>query len=130
MRRLQRPLSLSFSTSSTSAALLNLRPSSAVLSDVIESRRIVFGDVAGNGKRSGRKWLRKTLRGPSIKSWYGVHFSDVLPNFISSEKEEVFENEQQLNRVNKSGITGKMKPYAKPFVDNMLFEQGLEDVRT
>ena len=115
-------------STSTSACLLNLRPSAAVLSDVVESRRIVFGDVPGNGKRSGRKWLRRTLRGPSIKSWYGVHFTDVLPNFLSSEKEEVFLNEQQLNRVNKSGITGKMKPFAKPFVDNMLFEQGLDEV--
>ena len=97
--------------------------------DVVEARRQVFGEIPGNGKRSGRKWLRRCLRGPSIKSWYGVHFSDILPNFITDEKVEVFLNEQQLNRVGKSRITGKMKPYAKPLVDTMLFEETLDEVR-
>lgn len=114
--------------SSTSAAQLGLRPSTAALVDVVEARRQVFGEIPGNGKRSGRKWLRRCLRGPSIKSWYGVHFSDILPNFITDEKVEVFLNEQQLNRVGKSRITGKMKPYAKPLVDTMLFEETLDEV--
>ena len=118
-----------FFASATNAAQLGVRAPPAVLADVVEARREVFGVVAGNGRRSGRKWLRSVLRGPAIKAWYGLNFTDVLPNFITAEKEEVFSNEQQLNRVGKTRITGKMKPFTKPLVDTMLFEEGLEEVR-
>lgn len=113
----------------TNAAQLGVRTTPAILKDIVESRRAVFGDVAGNGRRSGRKWLRGTLRGPAIKAWYGLNFMDVLPNFITAEKEDVFNAEQQLNRVGKTKITGKMKPFSKPLVDQMLFDEGLEEVR-
>ena len=118
-----------FFASATNAAQLGVRAPPAVLADVVEARREVFGVVAGNGRRSGRKWLRSVLRGPAIKAWYGLNFTDILPNFITAEKEEVFSNEQQLNRVGKTRITGKMKPFTKPLVDTMLFEEGLEEVR-
>lgn len=101
----------------------------AAVADIQASRTLVFGDAVGNGRRSGRKWLRRPLRGPGIGSYYGVNFRDLLPSLITPEKEDLFRAEQALNRVGKTRITGKQKPFTKPLVDTMLFEEELDEVR-
>ena len=105
-----------------------LAPATAA-ADIQASRTLVFGDAVGNGRRSGRKWLRRPLRGPGIGSYYGVNFRDLLPSLITPEKEDLFRAEQALNRVGKTRITGKQKPFTKPLVDTMLFEEELDEVR-
>ena len=89
---------------------------------------LVFGDVEGDGRRSGRKWLRRPLRGPAAANYYGLSFRDLAPNFTTAVKEDIFRYEQMLNRGGKTRITGKQKPFAKPLVDTMKFEEEIESV--
>lgn len=100
-----------------------------VADDVVLARGTVFGDVEGDGRRSGRKWLRRRLRGPAASSYYGLSFRDLAPNFITAEKEDVFRYEQMLNRGGKTRITGKQKPFVTPLVDTMKFEEDMQAVR-
>lgn len=102
--------------------------SASVADDVIVSRGLVFGDVEGDGRRSGRKWLRRPLRGPAAANYYGLSFRDLAPNFTTAVKEDIFRYEQMLNRGGKTRITGKQKPFAKPLVDTMKFEEEIQSV--
>lgn len=45
--------------------------------DIIEARRAIFGIVPGNGKRSGRKVLRRNLYGPAVRGYYPVTMADL-----------------------------------------------------
>ena len=105
-----------------------VQQSTSVVDDVIVARGTVFGDVEGDGRRSGRKWLRRPLRGPAAANYYGLSFRDLAPNFITSVKENVFRYEQMLNRGGKTRITGKQKPFVKPLVDTMKFEEEMQSV--
>lgn len=44
---------------------------------IIAVRREVFGIVEGNGKRSGRKVLRRNLYGPAVRSYYPLTMADL-----------------------------------------------------
>lgn len=103
--------------------------SAAAAEEIAGARYRVFGDVTGNGKRSGRKWLRRRLRGPAARGWYGVEFKDMLPEMITPTKEHVLRFEQGLNRVGKTRITGKIKNPLKSLVETLRFEDAMEDVR-
>jgi hypothetical protein len=105
-------------------------PTAAALADVADARRRIFGDEPGNGLRSGRKVLRRTLRGPSALSWYGASYNDVFPTetgvFVN---EDDYRLEVNLNRVGKSRMKGKMKHFKKPFLDSVRLDDALERVR-
>ena len=105
-------------------------PTAAALADVADARRRIFGDEPGNGLRSGRKVLRRTLRGPSSLSWYGVSFNEAFPTetgvFVN---EDDYRLEVNLNRVGKSRMKGKMKHFKKPFLDSVRVDDALERVR-
>jgi hypothetical protein len=88
----------------------------------------VFGTDFGDHRRSGRKRLRSHLRGPSVKGYYGFNFDDVLPNAVTTMKEDFFRDEELLNRIGKTRIKGKMKEPLKDMVETMQFEDEVEDV--
>ena len=104
-------------------------PTSAALADVVDARRRIFGDEPGNGLRSGRKWLRRRLKGPAALSWYGVSYNDVFPQETgNSVNEDDYRLEMILNRVGKSRMKGKMKHFKKPFLDSIRLEDAFEVV--
>ncbi len=105
-------------------------PTAAALADVAAARRRIFGDEPGNGLRSGRKWLRRRLKGPAALSWYGVPYNDVFPAETgNSVNEDDYRLELILNRVGKSRMKGKMKHFKKPFLDNIKLEDAFAEVR-
>lgn len=123
------PVLLSHSLGAAGQAHTLVRVPGAASAGVAEAQSRVWGTVTGNGERSGRKWLRRKLRGPPARAWYGVSFRELLPNFITPLKEDFFRAEQALNRVGKTRITGKIKSPPKPLADTLAFEDALEEVR-
>lgn len=89
----------------------------------------VFGTAFPGNLRTGRKRLRAILRGPASKNWYGYTFDDILPEALTEMKEDYYRDEEQLNRLGKTRITGKMKNPLKSKVEVMQFDDMIEGVR-
>lgn len=90
----------------------------------------VFGTAFPGNLRTGRKRLRAALKGPASKNWYGYTFDDILPEALTEMKEEYYRDEEQLNRLGKTRITGKMKNPLKSKVEVMQFDDMIEGVRS
>jgi len=97
------------------------------VSAILQAQTTVFGVVHGNGQRSGRKRLRKSLIGPKYTMWYGYRARDILPEFLSPVKEEYFRDEEALQRLGKTRIKGKMLPQLKSVRDKLRFDEAFPE---
>lgn len=102
-------------------------PPAESVSSILQAQTTVFGVVHGNGLRSGRKRLRKSLVGPKYTMWYGYRARDILPEFLSPVKEEFFRDEEALQRLGKTRIKGKMLPQLKSVRDKLRFDESFPE---
>ena len=120
--------SSSFSTKARPLFFSNtILPNEAANRDILKAQTSVFGIVHGNGLRSGRKRLRKSLIGPKYTMWYGYRARDILPEFLSPVKEEFFRDEEALQRLGKTRIKGKMLPQLKSVRDKLRFDESFPE---
>lgn len=102
-------------------------PANAEVKTAIEAaRREIFGIVTGNGLRSGRKILRSHLKGPQIAGYYPPSIRDMPLEAIGIEapkREELYRKEEQMNRLGKTRIKGKMRGGTAEFQDKMRFRE-------
>ena len=119
--------SSSFSTKARPLSFSNTIPPNEAKNDILKAQTSVFGVVHGNGLRSGRKRLRKSLIGPKYTMWYGYRARDILPEFLSPVKEEFFRDEEALQRLGKTRIKGKMLPQLKSVRDKLRFDESFPE---
>jgi len=85
---------------------------------VLASRRAVFGAVAGDGLRSGRKALRALSAGATLKGYYEPRLTELGLERVGVEnpvREELFRAEEERNRLGKSRVKGKMRGTSPEF---------------
>ena len=102
-----------------------LPPSPECAKAIIDARSEIFGISPGNGLRSGRKILRRRLKGPQISTYYPTTISELPLTDVGVEppaREALFRTEQQLNRLGKSRLKGKMRGGTARFQDKMRLQ--------
>lgn len=103
----------------------------AALDDILEARRAIFGIVQGTGQRTGRKVLRAKLSGGTLKSYYEPRLEEFNLERVGLEnpvREELFQAEQEKNRIGKTRIKPKMRGTTAEFARVMKLEEAEEDL--
>lgn len=106
-------------------------PAEGAAAAILEARRQIFGHVPGDGTRSGRKALRQQLKGQVIKDWYHLRITDLPLHEIGLEnpvREELYRKEEELNRIGKTRIKGKVRGPGEEFVREMKLQDATEEI--
>eukprot|EP00929_Paragymnodinium_shiwhaense_P122931 TRINITY_DN96245_c0_g1_i1.p1 TRINITY_DN96245_c0_g1~~TRINITY_DN96245_c0_g1_i1.p1 ORF type:complete len:134 (+),score=17.76 TRINITY_DN96245_c0_g1_i1:28-402(+) len=90
---------------------------------VKEAASRLFGTVQPQGNlRSGRKVLKRALKGPAVAQWYPYTLKEVnAPGYEDPIIEDFYREEQELNRVGKTRIEGKLKPIREEVIERIKF---------
>lgn len=106
-------------------------PAEGAAAAILEARRQIFGHVPGDGTRSGRKAFRQKLKGQVIKDWYHLRITDLPLHEIGLEnpvREELYRKEEELNRIGKTRIKGKVRGPGEEFVREMKLADATEEI--
>lgn len=98
---------------------------------ILEARRQIFGHVPGDGTRSGRKAFRQKLKGQALKDWYHLRIEDLPLHEVGIEnpaREELYRKEEELNRIGKTRIKGKVRGPTPDFVREMKLKDAEEEI--
>lgn len=104
----------------------------SIADDIAEAQRTIFGFVKGNNARSGRKALRRHLKGPAVKAYYPVdihHDLNLVELGIENPAvEDRYRRNVELQRIGKTLRKGKVRPLTQRFATRMALEDKQEEV--